>query len=837
MSNTYEDLNLDKLLYREVSTPEGVVIQSPEEVKAFNEVASENITSGEINGNLSIVNGFLQNKGYTAGVSGWRVDADGIEANNGTFRGTISAATITSANFGGYTQIVDPGDDIQTAVDIVSAAGGGTVFLKNGTHPVSDDITVPSNIYIEGQNSLSVSVDFQNNTKGFIFIGSNVYSTGTLSVNNGSLTVTGSGTVWIDTMVGRSIMISGLWYPIAARVSNTEITLGAYYGGEDVSGVSYVMATTVKDSQIRNLNITRSLSYAIYAQYADYFIIENVSVTASAVAVGVFDSSRVHLVTTQAFINGYGILFSNINYANVFESGSVITSTGDGFKMSNCFTVTVSANFFQSSTGDGINITSCNDISISNTNLIKNSSNGIDFVSGNNNIVVSSCGARSNGSDGFKLTATTDNCIISNSFLTSNGGYGINIAASTCDNNFIRGNQYLSNTSGTYSDSGTGTLADADIENISQVFSIFFGDGSDGDVTISSPTTLTSDMFYNNLTVNEDLNTGGYRIFVKGTLTIASGKKIYRNGNAGDNGTNATDIYTAGDTSKGSGGVGGAALAAGSLSGAIAGENGVNGVNGSVFDNPSNNGLTGNAGTNVNKSLVPNNGASGAAGGAGGSGTTTLSGTRAGGSGGSGGAGGTKTGTVYNKINNLLSSYSLYDSIPSFEILKNSPSSGSGGSGASGGCTRSRAAGSAYSGATGGSGGGGSQGGIVSVFARFIVLNGSITANGGTGGNAGTTYNSLCNTGGSPDVDLAAGGSGGSAGGSGGNGGVAIVVYNTKTGAGTITASGGAGGTGAAGGASATINGNDTGTPSAVDGTAGATGTAGNAGTVIELEI
>ena len=46
-----------------------------------------------------------------------------------------------------------------------------------------------------------------------------------------------------------------------------------------------------------------------------------------------------------------------------------------------------------------------------------------------------------------------------------------------------------------------------------------FGDGSDGDVTISSPTTLTRDMFYNNLTVNSTLSTDGFRIFVKGILS------------------------------------------------------------------------------------------------------------------------------------------------------------------------------------------------------------------------------------------------------------------------------------------------------------------------------
>ena len=48
-----------------------------------------------------------------------------------------------------------------------------------------------------------------------------------------------------------------------------------------------------------------------------------------------------------------------------------------------------------------------------------------------------------------------------------------------------------------------------------------YGQGTDGDVVISSNTTLTSDKYYSNLTVNSGITllTNGYRVFVKGTLT------------------------------------------------------------------------------------------------------------------------------------------------------------------------------------------------------------------------------------------------------------------------------------------------------------------------------
>ena len=88
-----------------------------------------------------------------------------------------------------------------------------------------------------------------------------------------------------------------------------------------------------------------------------------------------------------------------------------------------------------------------------------------------------------------------------------------------------------------------------------------FGDGSDGDATIAAATTLSRDMYYDNLTIAPGirLNPGGYRVFVRGTLTLGTGASIARDGN------DATF------------GGAGAALAAGTLGGSGAGGSGGNG--------------------------------------------------------------------------------------------------------------------------------------------------------------------------------------------------------------------------------------------------------------------
>lgn len=352
-----------------------------------------------------------------------------------------------------------------------------------------------------------------------------------------------------------------------------------------------------------------------------------------------------------------------------------------------------------------------------------------------------------------------------------------------------------------------------------------YGDGSDGDVTISSNTTITRDMFYNNLTISAgfSLNTGGFRVFVKGTCTIEATASIHRNGNDA------------------SGQTGGAALASGSLQGALAGKDGGGGgaskqsagagtaVNGD-------NGTVGSTGVSVVKSLVTSSGVSlaGKTSGNGGGGTYTVSG----GTGQIGGVGGSISGTVYNQIRTAMAAYNLFDiypesgSNPVLAAFKCAPSNGGASGGASGGARQEFASGGspATSGAGGYGGGGGGQAGIVSLFARILVNNGTISADGGDAANG--------QNGGNASVDATlggqrnAGGGGGGCGGAAGNGGVVICVYGSKTGSGTITAAAGTLGTKGLKGTGAGAGG-----VTGADGTDGQDGIAGNSGTVIELQV
>jgi N-acetylneuraminic acid mutarotase len=75
-----------------------------------------------------------------------------------------------------------------------------------------------------------------------ITLSEEITPTGTISVTNGSATVTGSGTNFASWIAGDKIYLpDGVYWTIDAVVSDTEITLSSNYTGDNASGQSYKM--------------------------------------------------------------------------------------------------------------------------------------------------------------------------------------------------------------------------------------------------------------------------------------------------------------------------------------------------------------------------------------------------------------------------------------------------------------------------------------------------------------------------------------------------------------------------------------------------------------------
>jgi len=269
----------------------------------------------------------------------------------------------------------------------------------------------------------------------------------------------------------------------------------------------------------------------------------------------------------------------------------------------------------------------------------------------------------------------------------------------------------------------------------------YFGDGSDGDATITGSFTASREFYYDNLSITGtgSFKPNGFKLYVKESLTIAASASINDDGNV-----------PVGTT-------GGVLLSVRNYLGGGAG-NGGNGIINAVAAGVNGASSGGNSSLNV-LSLPPTGGAGGTAG------------VR------SGGTGGSATPPSPNQKWNGR----WYDG-------RWSGGSFNGGSGGgSGGCATADPA------LASGAGGGGA--GVVWVAAKNVTNNGRISANGGNGGNASGSAGAAAGGGGgggglvclitkstSYGVVTANGGSGGSGvvGGGSGNpgssGSVAIVV-------------------------------------------------------------
>ncbi len=315
--------------------------------------------------------------------------------------------------------------------------------------------------------------------------------------------------------------------------------------------------------------------------------------------------------------------------------------------------------------------------------------------------------------------------------------------------------------------------------------SSFFGDGSDGNVVISSNTSLTRDMFYNNLTINTGitLNPNGYKIFVLEDLTQNGTGVIARNGNTGGVGSAggaaavggggggggggagstggivaiyAKNIINSSDSfirsfggAGGGGGAGGTGNTGTSGSSGAVGAGGAGGV--SLNDGTIKGGLAGSVGSSGGTGS--SNGSAGIAGAIGtkastlansiGSGSADASANK-GGNGGAdvsvGGVGG--TGNTSANVTNpavmprtTINATTLYSVTPSATTPVFSESSQSANGGGGGGGGGSRSANGAGGGGGGGQGGNGGTGGVIVLVYKSINI--LITSNAVVGGGGG----------------------------------------------------------------------------------------------------
>lgn len=437
--NIFEDFN--KTLYRKGSP---VYSGDGTPLTDISNIAPSSIGDGSNIGNRELVEGTLQSANFVKNVQGWQLTPTSAEIDTGTLviGGTIiNVSDITL---------------LQTEIDLLSSLGGGIIALAPNTYSVSSSYTIPSNVTIDGNGA---TIDFGGGAYQFLIQGSNAYSTGTVTATFGSPNIVGVGTTWTAGMVGQSILLGDYWYTIATRTDNTHIALSSNFIGTNLSGDTYVIATTIDGASLKNITLQNASGTLLKFRYCNGFNVSTCNFFDAAQAVD-GDDSGTFLFSENSNVDNctLGITLNNVPFC-VFDLVGIFNITAgtalDLTRVSNTAIGTIS---IQAVTGVAMKFTNCYDIGVINYAYIQMTSHGIEFASGNRDINISEGYIDTCGGDGIKLTTSSDNVQLFGNSLLNCTGYGINIADSTCDNNQLGLNTFTNNTTGNINDLGTNTF-------------------------------------------------------------------------------------------------------------------------------------------------------------------------------------------------------------------------------------------------------------------------------------------------------------------------------------------------------------------------------------------
>lgn len=345
-----------------------------------------------------------------------------------------------------------PGENLQDALDNLNLIGGGTLLLRSGIHLPIGSLVMYDNITISG--SPGSIIDFNGAATGIVAIGSDVYTTGTISVNNDSFTVTGSGTSFTSSMEGQSILIGEFWYPILTVGSTTSITLGSNYIGSNVSGATFIIATPISNVILENFTIQNSTDIAVSIQYANGVSLDGVYIYGCTTGIQSLDSAYVQFLNGTVDTCTNGILMSNCRYGTYFNQNLL---NGGGIVANGMSNFGFEIFSFQNISTTGIAMRNSNNNGFVDFSMQEITGAAYEFVSGNSDTQISDGSINKCSTDGIRLTNNSDKIIMSSNTIHDNTGYGINIVESTSENNVIIGNTFTNNTAGNVNNAGTGT--------------------------------------------------------------------------------------------------------------------------------------------------------------------------------------------------------------------------------------------------------------------------------------------------------------------------------------------------------------------------------------------
>lgn len=317
---------------------------------------------------------------------------------------------------------------LQEAIDYVHALGGGKIFVKAGNYIQTVDITLYSDIYIEGEDADTTIINF----------------------NNTTYRMKGEGTAGAHIV---NVLVSNI--AIASSNNNTYRALRFDYGNNII---------VEKCKFYDNINsIGNGTGDLIFEHALNIYIRENTFSSASSIEI-----EGTNIFIEENYFNGEpagGVYGNGITMNSACHSVKITDNHFDFWCQSHIYiqnnlgasnNIIIADNYFSQSDSWSIYADPVENMTISGNIFDRGSGNAIDLngcniVSISGNIITSFTG------DGVDLDAS-DRTAISGNTLNSMDGYGVDVSNNTCDGTVIVGNSMSGNTAGNVHDLGTGTI-------------------------------------------------------------------------------------------------------------------------------------------------------------------------------------------------------------------------------------------------------------------------------------------------------------------------------------------------------------------------------------------
>jgi parallel beta-helix repeat protein len=394
-------------------------------------------------------------------------------------------------------------DEINAAITAANSAGGGTVYLMEGTYTIDGEINMLSNINLSGAgnntvitlaNGFNTTIDIfdvisDNNVtlQNFTINGNNANQSGVIIQRGIATGLTSSDllvqNVRIFNMENEGIYLNesggGGSHIIKDSVIETNGTFGIYIASPE----NIVSNNTVRSNTQAGIAVANSIN-TIESNYLES---NGVSTTTGDISV----SGSNNTIVGNTIYNSFdaGIITVSGSYATI-TGNTIIDSQDYGIYLNGDYS-TVTGNVIKNSTNEGIYInTVADNTTVSSNSIDSSGSSGISLRSSSNasvigntitNSDVSGIFVRSSGS-GHKISdnriansgivTTTADGIELDSLATSNGieitnnnitdtagtGYAIDIEAAGYNNTYLSGNIFSGTGATTINDAGTNTI-------------------------------------------------------------------------------------------------------------------------------------------------------------------------------------------------------------------------------------------------------------------------------------------------------------------------------------------------------------------------------------------